>query len=195
MSSPGVTPEQITSGALLAQVFVVAIMLLGAQVIRVRSYSFEYSQWTREHSGLGWTILFFAVLTSALLGLSDAFSNAWKPLFGVLEYQGIGWSSAIWWVYTLNILGVTIMVAQTGGSYISPFSPLFFLLPTLAIFLREPLSHILWYLIEVSLCFTIGLLLQHNEPLHLRSYRIAYAIVSLLCFALAVFIGYMTRPI
>ncbi len=60
-------------------------------------------------------------------------------------------------MFILNIICVTILVFLTGGGSESVFSPIYFIVPALAIFLREPLGRVITYLIAVSLAFTITL--------------------------------------
>jgi hypothetical protein len=102
---------------------------------------------------------------------------------------------------------VTILVFLTGGGSESVFSPIYFIVPALAIFLREPLGRVITYLIVVSLAFTITLLrvditesriapsLRINRLDDSKGYadKIALWFVSISCFTFATYIGYITR--
>jgi hypothetical protein len=97
-----------------------------------------------------------ALVTIGLLVFSDEYSGTWRPLFGEALNAGVPWSAALLLVFLLDIGWVSILVVATGGSVISPFGSLFFLVPPLAIFLRESLGRIVLYLALVTVSFTIN---------------------------------------
>jgi hypothetical protein len=58
-------------------------------------------------------------------------------------------------MFTLDVLCVNFMVLGSGGARASPFSPIYFILPALAIFLRESPTRIWFYLILVLVVFSL----------------------------------------
>jgi hypothetical protein len=124
---------------------------------------------------------------------SDEFSIVWKPLFGGTTLPVIQWSNALFIMFTMNIICVTIIVSRTGGSRYSSFSPIYFILPALAIFLREPIGRIVLYTLFVSILFTWNVV-RYFESDEVGRDSLAYWFVAIACLILATFIGYITRP-
>jgi len=179
-----VNPINITSAAIITQFSVGAIMFIGALI----QYK-DRDVWNTTLS-LAWIIVAFILLTLGCLVFSDEFSKLYQPLFGSASFPLLRWSVALVIVYTLNIVCVAILVAFTGGSCTSPFTPLYTTFLALAIFLREPLGHILYYLILTSISFSI----TFAEFVEAKSSKYSFWAVSIFSLILAVFIGYITRP-
>lgn len=145
-------------------------------------------------SGHAALILTLALISLGLLGASDAFSSLWAPLLQQPVGWLTSWSTALLWVFLLDIAVLTILVFSSGGGQDSPFQPIYFLLPTLAIFLHEPAGRVITYLALVALSFSISMLktLEVGRDEEVR-WRGAYWFVSLASFALATTIGLLTR--
>jgi len=143
-----------------------------------------------------WAILGLAVVTVAILMLAEGLSQAWLPLFGFGSDIALPASSAIYFSFLLDILAITYLVIISGGSHSSPFSPLFFIIPTLALFLRLPTGGVIRCLVVVAVAFTFGFLgrIGETERRRVRGTTLAFWIVSLASFVLASIIGYVTRP-
>ena len=186
-----ITPGNITAAALIMQFSIAVIICIGAFVVTKTQPPSSIYDDTEEMTTHPWMIIVFALITIGLLVLSDEFSNLWKPLFGSLPFSGIGWSKALLWVVLIDIVWITLMVGMTGGSRISPFTPLYFILPALGIFLRESFSRIALYTGLVAVFFSWNLL--HEEESRFRP-TFAYWIVSVLSFLLATLVGLFTRP-
>jgi hypothetical protein len=191
-----VTPANITSAAVIAQFCILAIVGLGWLGIR-RDHRFA-SLFRERPSYIqqGVILLIFAFLTLGLLLFSDAFSNSWLPLFGRVSFLGLNWSRSMLWLFSLDIIFVSVLVFTTGGSQDSPFNSLFFLLPAIALFLREPSDRIVSYVVAVCLAFTACLpKTPHDDEEEEDSLRrkTAYGLVTLATFAVATLIGYITR--
>lgn len=190
-----VTPVNISAAALIAQFCILIIMSVSAAIARI-SDEINWNDASEISAVFAWIILFFALVTMGCLVFSDEFAVIWKPLFGTLEFPAIPWSTALLIVFTLDIICVTILVAMTGGSRLSAFSPIFFILPSLAIFLRESLGRILFYLVLVAVSFSVTGLRGSTWVTHEESRQrwLSYWFVSIACLGLATFIGYITRP-
>jgi hypothetical protein len=190
-----VSPVAVVGGAMIAQVSLIGIMLIGGLFIRRSDRVARL--WNRSTLAIfSWLILALAVTTLGILGTTDAFSSVWVPLFGEGNLPALfGWSSALRITIVLDILAVTVLVLGTGGAKNSPFQPLYFLIPTLAIFLREPKAWIATYVVLASLAFSVSLA---NRPVHQQDeqgrWLVAYWFVTISSFVLAAYIGVVTRP-
>ena len=134
------------------------------------------------------------------LVFSDEFSSFWKPLFGSSGFYIMGWSTALLLVLSFDIVYTCVIVGQTGGSAASAFTPLYFILPPLAIFLRETPRRILFYTVLVAVLFSVNLVITFKEQEisedheDRRAPTLAYWFVSIASFSLATLVGYVTRP-
>ncbi len=184
------TTVNIAGAALITQISLLAIMALGAMIIHFMEIT---SQCNPRYSGLGWIILVSSLLSLFFLVYSVEFSTLWKPVFRSTEPTLLRWSTSILLMFLINIACATILVRATGGSRDSPFTPIYFILPALSIFLREGLGRILLYLILVSVVFSINMFVTDYERIG-GSKKISLWFVSISCFVLATYIGYITRP-
>jgi len=103
------------------------------------------------------------------------------------------WSTALLVVFLADIACCVILVMGTGGSYRSPFSPVFFILPALAFFLRESPHRIVIYTGFICASFSVSLAAHDNREGG-ESPTDAYWFVSIACLILSTTIGYVTRP-
>jgi hypothetical protein len=192
MATTGVGAINVIAGAMIAQVSMLAIMFVGGLVIRRSDMDTRYTG-RPTFSNYAWLILALALFSLALLGTSDAFSSVWSPLLAQTIGSIASSSVALLWVFLLDICVLTILVFGTGGRD-SPFQPIYFLLPTLAIFLHESSGRVVVYLLLVATSFSISML--HSNPVEedeASRWRAAYWFVSLTSFVLATTIGLMTR--
>lgn len=189
-----VTPANIVAGALVSQVSIVVIMFLAAAVFRRDSTLVRWYKDQPTYAGFSWLILALFLSTVGMLAASEPFAATWSPLFSSMPFEGLSWSSAILLVFFADIAALTHLVAGTGGSLASPFQPLYFLLPTLALLLREPASRVLIYAVLVAVSFVA--LLFHKGTVSTEDsgrHRLAYGLVSLLCLVLTCLIGIYAR--
>ncbi|MEK7397732.1 MAG: hypothetical protein AAB116_12445 [Candidatus Poribacteria bacterium] len=183
-----IAPLNITAAVLITQFSIVVIISIGAAILKSGD---RYS----PISGFSWVILFFALPTIGLLAFSDQLSDMWLPLFGNISFSGISWSIALLVMFIADTLLVTYMVYNTGGSEKSPFNAVLFMLPALAIFLRESGLRIVVYLVLVGISFSFNLYIYAFDSEWVDERRKpANLFVSLLTFVLITFIGYVTRP-
>jgi len=178
----------ITATALIAQVSILAIMCIGSFLIALDQ---------REALGAGFIILALTLLTIVPLMLTSGYSAFWTPRFGGSPEIGIHHSTSMVLMFVLDILALSLFVWKTGGSLNSPFQAIYFLLPALAIFLREPKSRLFLYFALVTISFSLLMPLVHKHSWYnssVRIHRVAYWFVAVACFALAMYIGYITQP-
>jgi hypothetical protein len=186
------TPQTIVTGALYAQISIIVIMAFATALIGKTK-----GRWDHETYGHRPAILIcFIIVTFALLVFSDTYRVVVNPLvaFGTSSFS---WTLALRLVFIIDIITVTLLVKGTNGSQNSPFQPLYFLIPTLALFLREPKGRVIFYAILVSVSFTC-LLGWFNEVERIdddlrKKYRMALIFVSISCLILACWIGLITR--
>ncbi|MFH1080481.1 MAG: hypothetical protein V1766_09520 [Pseudomonadota bacterium] len=180
------TPTNITGAALIAQFSILLILAAGSAIL-----SFDNANTTRITP----FILVLALISFGVLFFSDEFSKLWSPLFRGTSFSGIKWSLSILLVFIANILVVSILVRFTWGSIVSPFTPVYFMLPALAIFLRESGGRIIIYLTLVILLFTLNFQnIYLNENGRSSRHIQAYWVISVACFVLITYVGYITRP-
>jgi len=180
----------IAGAALITQISLLAIMAIGALISHFIEVTSEFNT---KYSGLGWVVLIFSLLSLLSLVFSSEFSKVWKPVFRNTDFTLLNWSTSILLMFILNILCVSILVWITGVSVNNPFTPIYFILPALSIFLREGLGRIILYLILISLGFSFNMVF-HDKNRDETSKRISLWFVSVACFILATYIGYTTRP-
>jgi uncharacterized membrane protein YhdT len=191
-----IAPLNITAAALITQFSIVVIISIGARILKHGGWHVPFYYKSPDPGGFSWTILFFALPSIGLLVFSDQLSEVWLPLFGDISFSGVPWSIALLVMFIADILLVAYMVYNTGGSDNSPFNAVFFMLPALAIFLRESGIRIVVYLVLVGIGFSFNLYKCAIESKSVGSERRRYAhlVVSLLTFMLVTLIGYATRP-
>lgn len=178
-----ISPVNITGAALISQFSIIVIMFIGTAIADKVTHLF-------------FIILLLAISSIGCLVFTDEFSKIWSPMLNNLSIPNLYWSKALMIVFLLNILCAFVLVMATGGSKSSPFTPLYFLFPPLAIFLREPLLNIVVYVLLISTLFTIKLRVIYTQNTYAEVNRNtgAFWFVSVACFLLTTFIGYVTRP-
>jgi hypothetical protein len=183
-----VQPITIAAGAFVAQICVIGILFIGLQCLeQPHSGQLGYSRWVIPPGAT--IILLVAVITLSVLSLSASLQRAWAPLVGGNAPNPIPDSFAMVLLFVGDIVGVSLLVAGTGGSQGSPFQAVFFLIPTLAIFLHEPPIRVIVYTVISGLSFTL-LMVESSRATN----RFAYWLVSITSLALAVYIGISNAP-
>jgi hypothetical protein len=193
-------PANITGAAFIAQFAIIVIMFIGAAILHKAEGKATFFYGRRRFPQLVWYIVVFALLTIGCLLFSDEFSKLWRPLLEDASIPTMPWRLAVVVMFLSDIVLVTILVFYTDGSKDSPLGPLYFLLPTLAILLREPLERLVLYVSLTIISFSIMLYLNFAinrfaiKPDNEQTNRpTAYLTVSISCFILATFIGWVTR--
>jgi hypothetical protein len=188
------TPGNIIAAAVVMQVFLSLLHTSGAIWVRHRENQefrfYENPPGTGRHA---WMLHVFSLLCLILLVFSDQFSALWRPLSGDFDVSIVTWTLAILLVFLMNIALCAVLVHSTGGSYRSPFTPVYFILPSLAFFLREPPRRILIYTVLIIVAFSAGLERGKEKSGKVPPPQGAYWLVSVACLALSAFIGYLTR--
>ncbi|MNR41132.1 hypothetical protein D3C85_1594820 [compost metagenome] len=104
--------------------------------------------------------------------------------------------------FSVNYVTSYLLIRYTGGGRDSQFTPVIFLLPTLALFLRMSGTLVILYGLATGYCLlaTIGFS-NTRQSAFSASYEypgqhslIAFQVVTLLCLAVTIVTGYITRP-
>lgn len=190
-----VSPANITAAAVVMQFCLSAIIFVGALWVIRQEKKFDRFYPDRPNIGRYAAFLIaFSLISIGLLIFSDQFSGFWKPLSGEVSFSFVVWSRALLLVFCLNIICAAVLVQVTGGSYRSPFTAIYFILPALALFLRESPQRIVFYALTVSVLFVLGIIMRSQGPeLDENTYMGAYGLVSVGCLMLSVVIGFITR--
>ncbi|WP_207780949.1 hypothetical protein, partial [Cognatiluteimonas telluris] len=189
-----VNPATIITGALLAQVLLGLLMFIAASIMRAhapRTATFRGEPASGEYI---WLILVLLLVSVTTLVFTHSLSGFWVGLFQNTHFAGLPDSTATLIVFLIDIVVTTLLVANTGGSVDSPFQPVFFLIPTLALLLFESSLRVVIYAALVGVSFTFLLVMEDSLPMTQRAGgKQAYGFVSLGALALAVLIGLLTR--
>ena len=185
--------QTIISGALLAQVVIGIVMFCAAYIVESSQPRTAIFRGEPSFIGFGTELLVLVLATIAILVFTTEMSSSWGALFKSRGFIGIPRNIAMPVVFVIDILVTARLVHRTGGSIDSPFQPVFFLIPTLALLLYEPSTRIVFYSFLVSAAFIV---LIRSRPFHaaLRpASRMAYTFVSIASLCLAVEMGLLTR--
>ncbi len=184
----------IISGALLAQVLLGVILFCASWIIEAyQPRTFVFRNEPRPVN-LGSQLLILVLGSLFILVFTQEQSSSWLGLFKNTSFTGIPRDLAMPLVFAIDIIIASRIVYATGGSIYSPFQPIFFLIPTLAVLLYEPSIRVVIYAFVVATAF-IAFMAQSRSPrlTDKTSGRVAYAFVSVACLALAVAVGLLTR--
>lgn len=188
------SPATIITGSLLAQVLLGVLMFVAASIMQAHQPKTAMFRDEPIHGEYSWLILILLLVSVAVLVFTSSLSSFWVDLFRNTSFAGIPDKTATLIVFLIDIIITTLLVANTGGSVDSPFQPIFFLIPTLALLLFESSLRVVIYAALVGVSFTF--LLVQADALHeaqRRGAKKAYGFVSLGSLALAVLIGLLTR--
>lgn len=190
-----VPPSSLVEGALVMQVCLSLIVGAGASwVSSSERWAYHFQRNLPSPARFPWIAFLFALVPIGILVFSDAFAGVGRPLFGALSLSLIRWQTALLMDFLIDILCVWLLIRQSGGSYRSPFTPVYFILPALAFFLRESGQHVALYVALIAIFFTLGLREEAGERRSADRPVAAYWVVSVACLLLSGFIGYLARP-
>jgi hypothetical protein len=183
-----INDTSVVAATLVAQVSIIVVMFAISVLIA----------WGNRGVGGGaYIVLALALVTLITLMFTRGYSATWGPLLGTNAPVGLARSTSMLVVFLVNIAAVHALVVMTGGSRESPFSAIYFLIPTLALFLRESLDHVVLFLSLVAASYTylsLGNRYYGSYDSRLNVHRFAYWFSAVACFILATYIGYVTRP-
>ena len=190
-------PVNVAGATIVVQVCLLTIIALGIVLERNSESEIDKRRDLKER-GYGLTVI-LAILSIIAVALSADYYPVWSPLLGDIRLPTLDRSNAFMLVFILDIGTAICLIQWTGGSRVSPFTSILFLIPALAIFLREPPVKFLTYAAIVGTYYYFTCKDQErfrmpmgwSEDGSLQSHRA----VNLGCLALAMLTGYITRPV
>lgn len=193
------SPTALTTAFLTTQFFLLVVVYAGILALRAgeRTFSALSKNPRPATKNLPSLVLGFALMTLAFLAFSQDFILLSRPAFGDVEFPALPREEAFLVVFMLNIFGSGLLMGITGGSRDSPFAPVLFVLPALAIFLRESPTRFFLYTGIAVLLFLIFPKPNEagNAVLENPKRLFAFQVVTLGCLAVSSLVGYATRPL
>lgn len=183
-----VAPLNITAAALVTQFALVLIIVLGTALWR------PTFSWDRDR--LFWPIV-PAVVAFLPLFFSAEYTSTWQPVWGNAAVPSVRFSRGISTMFTLDLISSAFLVARTGGSRNSPFTAIYLVLPSLAIFLRQGFWVLSVFTLVIVFLFFFQLAYvddRKKDSFSGGGTGLAFFVVSALCLLLTTVIGYVTRP-
>jgi len=108
-------------------------------------------------------IVWFLLALLVILFAEDLYAS-WAGILGDLTLPTIPVASSFLAVFILDIVFVTVLILRTGGTKKSPFTSVLLLLPSLAIFLREPRIRFLIYSAVCAVIYALTLRISLHKP-------------------------------
>lgn len=188
-------PVSVIGAAILMQISLLAIIFFGT-VLRTSS---KYGMKKISSGAIYATGLMLAIFTIPILVLSENLYAMWAGIMGDLQLPTITHSVAMMLVFIFNIATTILLVSLTGGTSRSQYTSILFLIPTLAIFLRETPIKFLTYTLVVAgyylLSYSARRAISLSVAEEFKGDSAAHAAVNIGCLVLATITGYITRPI
>lgn len=199
--------DQTQSVNLAAASLVIQVCVLSIAYVTLWLLSRGYAlrQAAKDSHG---TLVAWLLVALVILSLGEDFYRIWGGLLGKLVLPAIPRDYSFTAVFSLDIIFTGLLIMRTGGAKRSPFTSVLLLLPSLAIFLREPVERFLFYSIAVGLLYVVLLRKTIRRPsadFDRSSYdgparqdediddqATVWANIS--CLALATLIGYVSQP-
>jgi hypothetical protein len=191
-----ISPVSISS-VVLVQIFILAIMFLGSLFLWAGLQEVgSFGRVPPEPSVYLWLIGGVGIMTVGALALSGQPLVVSRPEFGITSIPQVELSWAHLVLFFLDFVCVVVLVFGTGGSRVSPFTPIYFILPPLAIFLGETPRLIIGCFICSAIAFTMTLP-DATEPVQrtvgARRAMFTYWFVSISSLV-TTFVAFVTRP-
>lgn len=154
------------------------------------------------------TLVAWLLIALVMISLGEDIYRIWGPLLGKLTLPSVPRDYSFTAVFALDIIFAGLLIVRTGGAKKSPFTSILLLLPSLAIFLREPVGRFLFYSIAVGVLYVVLLrtsLRRQSADFDRSSYDAparqdediddqATIWTNMSCLALATLIGYVSQP-
>lgn len=139
--TPELSELNIAATALIAQFALIVIITLGLAVL-----STNWRDGVELTHGLWRMLAFLFLATMGVLLLSREVLYAIQPMLGGVSGEGLRTQAAIQIAFSLDLFLAGLLIWKTGGSPASPFTPLLGVVPTLGLFLRQPIGWVVIYL-------------------------------------------------
>lgn len=188
-------PVNVAGATLVVQLCLLAIIALGIACHRECEYVINQKRLKQRCYALALTL---AILSLMLVALSADFYTVWSPIMGDVELPTLSRGEAFLFVFGMDILACMVLIRWTGGTRASPYTSVLFLIPALAMFLREPPIKFFLYSIVVGLHYLITCRPEVTGRIRMGwetdGTVQAHRVVNIGCLMLATVTGYITRP-
>ena len=192
----GVKPLNIAGATIVVQICLLIIITLGVVVFPA---GVGRNRMTRASALL--VIVLMALASIIAVVFTRDFYSVWSPILGDLALPTFSAAHGLLTVFVLDIVCVSFLTVGTGGTKDSPFTSVLFLIPALAIFLREPPRHFLAYAAFIGVLYIWSLTRERSlagdpmEDATRGAVNFSHGVVNITCLAVAMLTGYITRPV
>lgn len=172
-------------------ILTVATLMVNATVTAIdRSNQLDYK---RNRSGIlsPFFIIVCLFLSITPLIFSESQNLEWSPVFENIKFS-LSNQAALLVAFMSNLIVVSILIWNTGGSEKSPFVSILFTIPSLAIFLRLDASTFIGCAVFSG--FSYILLLYFNNRGNAPSGKQPFVFVNIFCLILSIATGFFSRP-
>jgi hypothetical protein len=176
-----ITDITIAAAALIGHFALIIIVFIALQFVRIEGHQAQVIT-------IICAVMFVAI---AALLFTNAFNSLWQPLLpGV--HVSLPLRTALLITFCADIVEALLLVLATGDAISSPFTPFYFVIPVLAIFLRESRNRVIVSGVAITLSYTFTLVLHTPAEYERVPSRAAHWFVAIATFVLATFIGLVT---
>lgn len=199
--------SNLAAAAITTQIAIIVILVIGAFLIWRAEQRIPYYKKAKgtDATAFGWVLLLLLLFTLVPLVFSQGFASTWSPVFGGLHVPTFPTSTAVKAMFILDIIGLSVIMYYTGGSRESAFSPLLFVIPALALFLRQSFTAVLVYTGILFVCFWCLLYNSRMPPSFnvndaeqreavLAADKRAYWLITLLTMGLTTLVAFIADP-
>ena len=144
-----IQPATLASASIVIQV---CLFFIAYVALWLLSKSYSARKQANESHG---SLVVWILLTLVLILMGEDIYIIWSPILGHVSTMlpTVARNYSFLAVFVIDIVFVTNLVLRTGGTKRSPFTSVLFLLPSLAIFLREPVGRFLFYSAIVGIVY------------------------------------------
>jgi hypothetical protein len=197
-----VQPATLAAASIVIQLCLLFIAFVTLWLLS-RGYTLREAARDSYSSLVAWLLL-----ALVMISLGEDQYATWGPLLGKLQVPSVPRDYSFLAVFVLDIIFTAVLILRTGGAKRSPFTSVLLLLPSLAIFLREPVGRFLFYSAVVGVLYVVLLrreIRKQSADYERSSFEIpakedeavddgATVWANITCLALATLIGYITQP-
>jgi len=188
-------PINVAGATIVIQLSILVIMFVGLFLFR-RDPHPHAPKWRETPYAL---IVVLAIMSIMSIVMTGEFYAVWSPIMGDFQLPTINRDFGFLAVFILDIIVTTVLIFLTGGVRSSPFTAILFMLPTLAIFLREPPVRFVGYSILVGLIYFFSsrytnAVTNKNWGVEVDRELASNRWVNIACLIMSTVIGFITRP-
>lgn len=184
----------IVTGAIVTQVSLAVILLIGALVVR-REWRAPFWSAGPDATALSWALVTFFLITVIALMATDTMIDTWQPLLGETVLPGgLDGDLTVSAVLFVDVAFLGWVVSATGGGMKSPFVPLLFALLPIAIFLQRDDANVIFIGVLTALTYSASLHLRtrSGRAAEHENMTVSSWVIAMLSFLLLALVGLLT---